>query len=327
MSTTYLIASCTERKRQPIPERTRLGSLPDELPALRATKWWERLTAEHGRHPALELYAGEHWTLARRSLEVLTVSGIEAALWAASAGFGLIPTSARICPYSATFSQGVADSVVLGRLRGDLRRARHQAWWSGLARFPGPDGSACRSLRALAVWSPHSALIVIGSADYVWAMREDLLSAREALRAPDRLILISNRVLSGDAELSRNLIPVDVRCRTVLGGTMQGLNARVALSLVERGNDGPLTVSRLRRIHDEMIRDVDNPPRPDREKTADEDVLGFLRAELARASPAGWTRLLRTLRGRGLACEQGRFKALYRRVLEQDDPSRGQARG
>ena len=312
-ASTHIIASCTERKRAPIPAGLHLGSLADGVPLVRARQWWDRLNAHDGaRQPANDLYGGEHWTLAQRSLNVFSGAGIEADLWIASAGYGLIPASAPLCPYSATFAQGVPDSVTRGLLEARARPATLQAWWACLGEFPGPEARESRSLQALAARSPRSALLVVASPDYIRAMRLDLLAARDALKTPERLIVISNRDLSSDAELSRHLIPVDERCRTVLGGTMQGLNARVALSLLEWGHAEPLSVPRLRQRYDDMVSDAEKPPKPNRERMDDKDVVAFLRAELAKDPRAGWTLLLRTLRGGGRACEQRRFNELPR---------------
>jgi len=263
------------------------------------------------------MYGGEHWTLARRSLEVCENAGVAADLWIASAGYGLIPAHAPLSPYSATFAQGVPDSVTRGCRDAKKRPAILQSWWACLGGFSGPDSQACRSVQALAVKSPRSALIVVGAPDYIRAMRQDLLAARAALDTPDRLIVVSNRDLKSDDELSRHLIPVDERCRTLLGGTMQGLNARVALSLLEWGHDGPLTFPRLRKRYDEMVSDAEKPQKPNRDKMDDKDVLAFLRAELTRDPRAGWTPLLKALRGGGRACEQSRFKELHKQVRDE----------
>lgn len=282
--------------------------------------------AQRTRRRSLACYRplwGEHWTLAKRCLEVFTGAGIEADLWIASAGYALIPSSAPLCPYSATFAQGVPDSVTRGLLEARTRLAVLQGWWACLGQFPGPEARGCRSVKALATKSPHSALIVVASPDYIRAMRQDLLVSRAALHTPDRLIVISNRDLASDLEVSRSLISVDERCRTVLGGTMQGLNARVALSLLEWGHDGPLTVPRLRQRYDDMVNDADKPPKPNREKMDDQDVIAFLRAELAKEPRAGWTLLLRTLRGGGRACEQRRFKELHQQVRDELAQSAG----
>jgi hypothetical protein len=98
---------------------------------------------------------------------------------------------------------------------------------------------------------------------------------------------------------------------------MQGLNARVAHSLLEWGHDGPLTFPRLRKRYDEMVSDAEKPPKPNREKMDDKDVLAFLRAELAKDPRAGWTPLLKALRGGGRACEQRRFKELHQQVRDE----------
>ena len=95
---------------------------------------------------------------------------------------------------------------------------------------------------------------------------------------------------------------------------MLGLNARVAHHLLADGHDGPLTAPRLRERFDSMVSDAEKPPKHNRERMDDEDVLRFLRAEMQRDPKAGWTLRLRTLRGNGRACEQGRFRELHKQV-------------
>lgn len=316
---THIVASCTERKRALIPDDLHLRSFEAGVPSVRAAKWWSQLEQhpENARHLVDNLYCGEHWTLAQRALNTLADVGAGATLWAASAGYGLVPASARVCAYSATFAHGVPDSVTRDSVPGWSRLATLQAWWQALCSFPGPLEREPRSLKTLAEASPRSALVVVASPDYIRAMRQDLLAARESLANRDLLTVVSNHDLLGDEELAGNLIPVDARCRTLLGGTMQGLNARVALDLLQWGHPGPFTAPRLRERYETMVSDAEKPPKPNRERMDDKDVVAFLRAELAKDPRAGWTLLLRTLRGSGRACEQSRFRELHQQIREE----------
>lgn len=279
--------------------------------------WWARLTTsrEHPLIPARDLYCGEHWSLAMRTLARLRDAGRPAQHWVASAGYGLLPTTTPITPYSATFACGQPDSVHPARTTSQVDAS--QVWWQQLGCLALPKATSPRSVHRLARTDPRAALVVVASPDYIRAMRRDLLAARDALATPHLLTLISNRSMSADLELSPHLVPVDERCRTVLGGTMVGLNARTALSLIEWAHEGPLTAPRLRERYESMVSGAERPPMPNRERIDDEDVVAFLRAELARSPRAGWALLLRTLRGRGRACEQARFRELHRRIRDE----------
>lgn len=312
------VASCTERKRATIPEELQLRSIPAGSPETRVKTWWSRLErhSQAPRYPASGLYGGEHWSLAQASIKALNRSTNRAFLWAASAGYGLVSAEAPLLPYSATFSGGVPDSVSCASDAGS-RTTQIQTWWASLSTLQGPQADTPRSLRHLAETSPGSALLIVASPDYVRAMRPDLLAARDALLSPELLTVVSNRDLLGDNELAEHVIPVDQRSWTVLGGTMQGLNARVALELVQQEQDSPIIAPRLRERYESMVRDAEKPPKHNREKMNDDDVLVFLRSELSKNPRAGWTLLLRTLRGSGRACEQGRFRELHAQVREE----------
>lgn len=283
----------------------------------RAQAWWARLQ----RHPpanrctAGQLYCGEHWTLAQRAVEALGRAGRPAFLWAASAGYGLVPTHALLSPYSATFAKGAPDSVALNSGKGS-KTDQIQCWWNYLATFSGPAPGP-RRVRELAEQSPNGAILVVASPDYVRAMRADLLAARTMLSSHELLSVISNRELLSDDVLAPHLIPVDQRSWTVLGGTMQGLNARVALSLLEQAPNAPLTAPHLQEKYESMVRDAEKPAKLNRERMHDKDVCDFLHTELTKKPTAGWTLLLRTLRTSGRACEQDRFRGLHKSVREE----------
>lgn len=326
-ATINLVASCTERKRATIAHDLHLRSVDAGPMGRRVEQWWERLShhSEAPRYAANDLYGGEHWSVTRDALALLGHADRDASLWVASAGYGLIPASAKLLPYSATFAQGTPDSVTSGPAPGQTRVDLLQAWWRALCDLPGPQKEVPRSLGALARSAPNAPLLIVASPDYIRAMRLDLLTARDALAEPDLLTVISNHDLGSDAALAPHLIPVDERCRTVLGGTMQGLNARVARSLLEWGRSGPLTAPRLRERYDSMVSDAEKPPKFNRDRMDDKAVLVFLRRALAEDPRAGWTLLLRTLRGNGQACAQGRFRELHRQVREElaASPQRG----
>lgn len=319
-----LVVSCSERKRAPIPAELCLRTVASGAPDERATRWWRRLErADSARFEALQLYGGEHWAQARGALAGLGSRGQFARLWVASAGYGLVSASARLLPYSATFTTGSPDCVLgVGGSRSE-RIEQLQAWWATLAGFSGPEPGAARSLHAVAVADPWGTLIVVAAPQYVGALRRDILAARGALRERERLIVISNQALLADTELADSVIPVDDRCRTVLGGTMLGLNARVACWLLANGTDRPLTAACLRERYDEMVRDTQRPPRHERAPMADEALRGVLRAALKSDPEAGWTKLLRAIRGDGRACEQGRFRELHRQVSSEIDRGDG----
>src|SRR4051794_767517 len=111
--TLHIIASCTDRKRGLVPAALRLRSVRELDVEARARAWWMRLQgAEQATVVAEELYAGDHWQVVRELRVAAGTAGYIPYLWVASAGYGLIPAEAPVCPYSATFTRGHEDSVV-----------------------------------------------------------------------------------------------------------------------------------------------------------------------------------------------------------------------
>src|SRR5256885_2284773 len=92
MSDTVLIlASCTERKRLPVPKALRLRNIRHRDAGQRAARWWQRLMHHQSDTlPATDLYAGGHWAVVRRLPEVARTRGLRPALWVVSAGYGLV---------------------------------------------------------------------------------------------------------------------------------------------------------------------------------------------------------------------------------------------
>ena len=67
----YVIVTCANRKSMPIPSHLQLGEVPGSSAIERARTWIARLadTDSAPQVPAFDLYAGEHWSVARKFKE------------------------------------------------------------------------------------------------------------------------------------------------------------------------------------------------------------------------------------------------------------------
>ena len=108
----HVIVTCANRKSLPIPSHLQLGEVSGSSAIERVRTWIARLadTGSAPNVPAFDLYAGEHWSVARK-FKSHERTGEDIRLWACSAGYGLIPAEAQIMPYHATLTPGQADSV------------------------------------------------------------------------------------------------------------------------------------------------------------------------------------------------------------------------
>lgn len=317
--TIHIVTTCTDRKRVPVTDDRRLREVEEGTPRHRARAWWSRLRESPTIEltPARYLYAGEHWVAALELPRALLPDHHGPARpWVASAGYGLVGWDAPLKSYSATFAAGVEDSVVPTLPPGTQRAPLLQEWWDAISSFPGPEPGEPRRVAELAQGDPDGAILVVASPDYVRAMEPDLLAARGLLTDPQRLVVISNRTALEGGVLTEHLVPVDQHAKPVVGGTMQGLNARVALALLRGLGEARLDATTLRSHYAAMTRDASNPALPKRDPVTDDQVLAFIREELAASPNAKQTNLLRKLRDSGRQCEQGRFRRLYQRVTQ-----------
>jgi hypothetical protein len=303
-TTVHVIVTCTNRKTAVVPSEFRLGNLTD----LAATSesvldWTTRLSGPGGAaHLAAEdLYAGEHWAIARHLPE--SAGPRDTRLWVCSAGYGLIRARARIRPYAAAFS-GYED-----RVPGGAFGARW--WWQALAQWEGPEPGQPRSIRELAATNPTASFMLALSAAYLDACRDDINAASAELHDPDRLLVISAGTRGPCGELARLIVPADARLQAVLGGTRQALNARITDRLL---STGLTSLAEASRYMTQLLAEQPPVTRYERKKLSDEEVTAMINSRLARESGMPASRMLREFRDIGYACEQQRFADLYRRV-------------
>ncbi len=305
LATTHVIVTCTNRKSLPVPARLRLASVPNGTIARRARTWISRLTGYRNAPPiaARELYAGEHW-MAARDMTELGTGGEKVCLWACSAGYGLIPASALIHPYAATFTVGHPDSAPGGD--------KAALWWRALSEWDGPAPRKPRSFRALVDADPAAVFILAISQPYLHACHADIVDAYRRATDAMRFMVVSAGARS-PGDLGPVMLPADARLQACLGGSRQALNARIAAHLLAAG---------IRRRDDAvdrltgLLHRLPPPPRYDRKKLSDQQVLDMIALHLTRSPAASASRLLREFRDAGYACEQRRFGELYRRLTE-----------
>lgn len=307
-----IVVSCTKRKTVPPLPHCRFGAVNGSTLRQVARKWIRQLrTANAETIPASELYAGDHWQIARSIIEVGRERGLRVKLWVCSAGYGLIRADAPIHPYSATFSRPHPDSVfaamkLLGKSIGD--------WWAELSDWEGPQPGTVRNLADLARNESRTPLMIVASPVYCDAVFDDLLRAQSLLRDPERLVVISGggRLRGGLAE---HQLPCDARLQRAFGGALMSLNIRTAAFAVSQYPKWPLTLSELKHEMGKIIQTLPPPPTYHRKPMTDDQIRTFIGRRLRRDPSACHTGLLRMLRQEmNAACEQKRFRALYREV-------------
>ena len=309
--TLHIIANCAERKKAG-EHSLRLRDF-NRYELLRAEMWWHTLsTSALPKMAAIDIYLGDHWTgvltLIRRAEQL----GWDAKLWIASAGYGLIPGNAPIVPYAATFTNGHPDSVAV--MAGMNTRTEVREWWKALAELPGPLSGAPRSIRDLVKSSPDSAFLLVQSATYLEAMVDDIVEAKNSISNPDRLVIVSGTGASSARALASNWVPSQEVFRGELGGTCTSLNPKVARCLIEKCAGRPWSAEFLRRFANVWAATLPPLDKPSRSPMTDIEVIKFIRTEIASTPEISHSSLLRKLRNSNQACEQKRFRDIFRSV-------------
>lgn len=312
----HIIVTCTERKTVQAPDDLRLHNVPDGPPVARVATWTARLDREGERRPALDMYKGEHWQVAKRLPGLAITAGLvtqdDVQLWACSAGYGLIPANAPVRPYAATLTPGHADSVSKsgGGIGG---RADTTAWWRAIADWEGPVPGAPRSFATLAARDPDATFLLVLSATYLRACAADIEKAAATVTEADRFLIVSAGTRAG-GDVGQLLLPADARLQADLGGTRGVLNVRIAAALLDQPILDRASATRY------LSEKLDKSPgitRYNRKPMSDSKIKHWIAAALRESPGISASGLLRRFRDGGLACEQSRFGRLHREVASK----------
>ena len=307
MSVLHLVVTCTDRKTVQLNGGPRASQLPAGTLDVRMEAWRNALTSTaHGAVPAEELYAGDHWSVVR-SMRTVAPAGLDLRIWIASAGYGLLPSNALIWPYSATFARGAVDAVAP---MPDVYS--NSDWWRRLSEWRPIEGSAPRTVNDLVGSARNDFVFIALSGVYVDALSSDLSEAVQT-NPGDRLAIVSVGY-RGARELQPFQVPAAARLKNTLRGAMQSLNARIARDAVRRVNDWYPSRANLADLMRTALEEAPPMTTHDRKKLGDDEIRTVIRESMRDDPRITHTRLLRSLRDKGLACEQSRFASLFREV-------------
>ena len=306
-----VIVTCTKQKTRKCPPALQLGNVHGRTIDARVRQWKLRLDRTEGETIGpRSLYAGDHWAVAR-NLGGLAKPNEQILVWVISAGYGLLGLDAPIQPYSATFSTRHPDSVVLpyDTLAYDAS-ADKRAWWNALIDLNW-NREKPFSLADLAAEYPDSPMLIAASGNYLHAVQDDLINAREKLNDLDLLAIMAAGT-SQLGELTQHLIPSDARLQPVVGGVLRSLNVRLLRYALETSRRTPPSLSNLSRRFQKLLNEAPDRPKYDRAPVSDDEVRRFVQKAIRQNKRVTQTGLLRELRDSGKACEQGRFRALFK---------------
>ncbi len=306
--TIRVVVSCSNKKKLAAPDDLKINNYQDNL-SKKIKLWNNRLNNPATKqYPALEMYQGAHWSVAKQIHGFSSKENLDVELWIASAGYGLIKADTLIESYDATFAKGSKESVA--------DEGKTQCWDLLALR----KRSHAANLTALAVENPDDFLAVALSETYLKALETDLLNVASLL-PPEQLFLISASATKEHPELSCFHLSADARLVNALGGNLISLNARIALHLLEKETLHKWDRSKI----DEYFYELTESQLPfkkfKREKMTDDQIISFITEQITVASNKNGkvrfsqSQLLRRLRDTGRACEQTRFRRIFQEIV------------
>jgi hypothetical protein len=225
-------------------------------------------------------------------------------VWIASAGYGLITPETSICSYSATFTRNHPDFVG----GADVKNGA-QNWWSKLIER-NITGESVSSVTELIRRYPGTPLIASLSEDYWAALRSDFEDAAKLVMAPENLIIVAAGV-SEKGSLARHFLPCSARLERELGRGRSALNVRTLAHILKKYPD-QVGKNELFKTFEKLLSRLDDFPYPQRRQTSDDEVSDFIRQKRAVFPKVSHSSLLRQFRAEGNACEQSRFRELFK---------------
>ncbi len=299
-----VITTCTNRKRKPVCVGLHAGELERGDLARVASEWGSRVSEAAPTYPAGSLYGG-------RSFRDSSVAAEKARadLLIVSAGLGLVRASARIPSYACTVLNGAHDSIA-ARVTGPFSKS---SWWTELHKVS-PFASKLTELI-----EGRGGLILAALSDgYIEMMLQEFIGLPEERRAVLRLFT-RTPVERIPEQLRPFLMPYDDRLEgpnSPIRGTRSDFAARALRHFVEVVM--PASPDASAKLHAQAVRDTLecwSYPRPiERERLSDDEITRLLHEHWESACGSS-SRLLRHFRDQlNIACEQGRFALLARKV-------------
>lgn len=301
----HLITNCTNLKKSNIKGKIQLKNLIENNSAQTiVNSWCEKLEKAEQKAPANEVYAGDHWKVAKSIIK----PSLE--LWVLSAGYGLIHSSSQIGSYDATFSSGSENSI-------NKTGLTNREWWKTLHQRRNSDALKCQSLRSLVSTNADDVFFIAASPDYLRVIQDEL----------KQLVLekkLSNKnffIVSSKHNVDENLTPFFLEskadfCSTIKGGRVS-LNIRLAKYLLGESEvhifDSKSIIDKYNNLEKNSIKLLVK----NRKKLSDEEVVSFIENELKiyQGAKVSASMLLKNLRNKNLACEQKRFTRLLKDLL------------
>jgi len=305
MQEVLVITNCTNRKRTAA-GRVEFSAL-DASGTLQtvAARWVRAIGNAPAEMQAQNLYMGRAFAEARHVAE-----GLRGKLHIVSAGLGIVSADEEVPAYDLTVAGGPNSLKSLL-----ARHAQHPGdWWGALTE----EFGSRRSVRALLCSGSQKLALFALPGSYVALIAQELASLTNSQVNQVRLITSEHGQSYLPDRVRHIVMPYDERLESSpFSGTRTDFAQRALRHFVEILGGHRLTPDEGRIAVADAMASMTKRVIPDREKKTDREIIVLLRDNWHRFGGAS-NRLLRFLRDDALvACEQSRFRNLWRAVQHE----------
>lgn len=305
----HLITNCTNSKSSKIKHNIKLENI-DSVECFPSQVWMNTLSMQQGLCPAIDLYVGDHWA------RVVDVYNQNFPVWIISAGYGLISADENICSYNATFTPNDANSV--SRFySGDSLAEKNITWWKNIHSAKAVGSGDLAPIEKLYVENKSDVFFIALPPNYLKVIEPEIIKLIQGGLITKNNTFIFSTKQNLDSSLESLFYQAKDDLCEQLGGSRISLNIRLASYILKKISLKKSTVHQVKHFYSELLMNSKPAIRFDRVKMTDEKIICFIRDEsiLLGYENASASRLLRILRDKGMACEQTRFRALFKSTI------------
>ena len=288
-----VITNCTNRKLFPVTPLLRAVELGSGEARTVCQEWFERVAKAPFVASAKGLYAGRTFREAELASNLL-----DARLMVVSAGLGLVDGCTQVPSYSLTL-MGPAEDAVLPKMGG-----RSAEWWSALSALSPFNSSVNDGGLILAALSgPYLEMVAAN-----WSEWPTTQLSRLRLFTKEAPANLANRLRS-------QCMPYDDRLDQIPGGyagTQSDFAQRALRHFAERFVQLPGDATTHAKHVADLMSSYTPTMRPDRPKKLDAEIVELILRDWDLVDGRSGEMLKHLRRHVGVACEQGRFKTLFK---------------
>jgi len=306
----HLITNCTSSKSSKLKHDVKIKDICDKTRSP-SKNWLDKIQSQKDLVAAIDVYVGDHWS------KVNEVYELGMPVWVVSAGYGLISAKQEISSYDATFN-GNHENSVSNFFSGESLAERNISWWNKINAKESTEHQEAGPIEELYLDNTSDIFFIVVPPNYLKVLEPELqkLASIGIVHKENTFIFSSKQNLKPSLR-DFYFQAKDNFCKD-LGGSRISLNIRLASHIIRRLSLEGAVAPQVESLYNDLLKDLPPAKKFNRKRMTDEDVYHFIREELESTDikDSSASKLLRTLRSKGMACEQKRFGKLYKEFIE-----------